>query len=191
MLCTLDDSAYCHTRTWPDLNVGDVACTHDSSSRIETMYTVGSLTDVDDDDADQVTETLSLSWIADAALLSLRTVSATSTSTTDPSATATPAPGTDDGDTDSNSPSTPMGTIVGSVVGGVSGLILIVVVVVFIFRHKKKTRATVPQPIHKGQLASHNEIFELRAGDTAGRHELMGQRQWAELPTQHLRHELQ
>lgn len=85
MLCTFDDSAYCHTRTWPDLNVGDVACTHDSSSRIETMYTVGSLTDVDDDDADQVTETLSLSWIADAALLSLRSVSAMSTSTTDPS----------------------------------------------------------------------------------------------------------
>lgn len=155
------------------------------------MYTVGSLTDVDDDDADQVTETLSLSWIADAALLSLRSVSATSTSTTDPSATATPAPGTDDGDTDSNSPSTPLGTIVGSAVGGVAGLILIVVVVVFIFRHKKKTRATVPQPMHKGQLASHNEIPELQAGDIAGRHELMGQRQWAELPAQRLRHELQ
>ncbi|KAL4925297.1 uncharacterized protein BDV17DRAFT_272305 [Aspergillus undulatus] len=43
MLCTFENSRYCHTRTWPDLNVGDVACTDNSSSWIETMYTAGSL----------------------------------------------------------------------------------------------------------------------------------------------------
>lgn len=104
--------------------------------------------------------------------------------------TGTP-PGTDDGDTESNSPSTPLGIIVGAVVRGVASLIPIVAVVVFIWRHKKKTQATLTQPVHKGQLAYQDETPQLQAGDRAGKHEPMGQRECPELPARDVRHELQ
>ncbi|KAL2815237.1 hypothetical protein BDW59DRAFT_16348 [Aspergillus cavernicola] len=182
MFCTGEDSAYCHTWTWPDLNIADVACTDDSSSELETIYTAGSLTD-NDDDEDQITETISVSWISDAVLLNLRSVSATTTSTTDttsPGNTATgsviPTSGTGDESEDGGS-STPVGTIVGAVVGGVLGLILVVLAGVLIWRYRKKTEEKAEQELLTGkpELASQEARIEaeLHGGNGANRHELL------------------
>ncbi|KAL4787169.1 hypothetical protein BJX76DRAFT_29092 [Aspergillus varians] len=157
-------------------------------SLVETMYTAGSLTDVDDDDDGQITETLSVSWIADAVLFSIRSVSATTTatttSTTEGSASTTPSPG-------GGTSSTPIGTIVGAVVGGILGLVLIIAAALFIWKRTKKTPDSRRPPTPKQELASYNEISELHAGDKMHRHELMGRGDCAELPGREVRYELQ
>jgi hypothetical protein len=198
MLCTFDESSYCHTRTWPDLNVADVACTDESFSRAETMYTAGSLTDVDDDD-DQVTETISISWIADAALRSLQSAYATTTDTSETSAaetspsieTATPTPETEDDEPDAEDSSTPVGTIVGAVVGSVLGLGLIITAAVWI-RWRRKKNSNEATRLSAAQNLDHDEhTAELHGGDASGRHELMAPKEFVELPAREVRHELE
>ncbi|KAI9372439.1 hypothetical protein BJX61DRAFT_447278 [Aspergillus egyptiacus] len=195
MFCTFKESPYCHTRTWPDLNVADVACTHDSSAWLETMYTAASFTD----DDDQLTATISVSWVADEVLWSLRSVSAT-TSTTSSSARETAsmipensasdaaAPTPDAGDSEGSS--TPVGTIVGAVVGGVVGLVLVIVVAVWIWRRRKRNSHGTEQETVK-QVASHDAAPELQGGNATERHELMAKSDRAELPAREVRYELE
>ncbi|KAL4863226.1 hypothetical protein BDV12DRAFT_189839 [Aspergillus spectabilis] len=191
MLCTFDESSYCHTRTWPDLNVADVACTDEPFSRAETMYTAGSLTDI--------TETISISWIADAALLNLRSASATTTGTggtsateTSPSTqTATSTPEREDDEPEADGSSTPVGTIVGAVVGSVLGFGVIIAATVWI-RWKRKKNSSEASRLSTAQNFNHDEhTAELHAGDASGRHELMAQKKFIELPAREVRHELE
>ncbi|KAL4876898.1 hypothetical protein BJY04DRAFT_138236 [Aspergillus karnatakaensis] len=197
MLCTYDENSYCHTRTWPDLNVADVACTNEPFSRAETMYTAGSITDEDDDD-DQITETLSISWIADAVLLSLRSVAMTTTTTSGSSTaetssateTATPTPNNVESESEEGS-STPVGTIVGAVVGGVVGLGLITGAAVWFWWRKRKNPEELPHPPETTNLDLDNTTPELDGGTAAGRHELMAHKEFAELPAREVRHELE
>ncbi|KAL2807807.1 hypothetical protein BJX63DRAFT_411226 [Aspergillus granulosus] len=199
MLCTYEDNPECHTRTWPDLNVSDFACTDETSSQPETMYTAGSLTDVDDDE-DQITETISVSWIADAVLHSLRSVSATTTSTsetTTPQSTPSESPSTgltsdtEDSDPKSDDSSTPVGAIVGGIVGGVVGITLLAVGGWLIWRRRRKSTDPGQQEEAKPQPRAREEVSELHGGTASGRHELMAQREIAELPTQEVRYELE
>ncbi|KAL3456421.1 hypothetical protein BJX64DRAFT_294104 [Aspergillus heterothallicus] len=218
LFCTYDGNQYCHTRTWPGLNVADFECTSTSSAWLETMYTYGTVSEEDEDD--QTTETLSLSWISESDLPTDRSVAATTTTesetsttetSTSQSQTASPVdePGAleTDGSDDSGS-STPVGAIVGGVVGGVGGLALIAGALFLYRRHKKKSipaeTPVIPPPETKQQPGiSTKEMFAPPQGaskgnDTTGMHEVMAEPMYAELPVQEapregrvVRHELE
>ncbi|KAG5305116.1 hypothetical protein I7I50_05410 [Histoplasma capsulatum G186AR] len=210
MLCTGSQDPHCHTRTWPGLSIADYQCTYSgTSSGAETMFTIGSLTDVKDEN-DQITETMSISWVGDSVLLAIRAASATITSdpeTTAPRTAATESntarPG-DDGDDDNSEDSAskpPIGPIVGGVVGGVGGLLVLVLVLVFVWRRSKRKPATAtaetaagktdpepPSPLD-GDLGP--VIHEMHGVDAHRRHELMPERTYVELPEPEVRHQLE
>lgn len=173
------------------------------------MFTIGSLTDVKDEN-DQITETMSISWVGDSVLLAIRAASATITSdpeTTAPRTAATESntarPG-DDGDDDNSEDSAskpPIGPIVGGVVGGVGGLLVLVLVLVFVWRRSKRKPATAtaetaagktdpepPSPLD-GDLGP--VIHEMHGVDAHRRHELMPERTYVELPEPEVRHQLE
>ncbi|KAL3461188.1 hypothetical protein BJX64DRAFT_261467 [Aspergillus heterothallicus] len=198
--CTYEDGEWCHTRTWPALNVADFGCTYSSSSWVETMYTYGTLYDEEDDEyEDQVTETLSLSWISASDLPTARAVSVSATTTSETeSAAATPqstsatgAGSSGDSSNDSagngsnneSGSSAPIGPIVGGVVGGVGGLALIAGALFLLWRRKKKQNAVAPIPLQGGKgpdvMAS-----ELWTPTGPARHEMMADPMYAELPSQ-------
>ncbi|KAL2811442.1 hypothetical protein BJX63DRAFT_433445 [Aspergillus granulosus] len=216
LFCTYDGNQYCHTRTWPGLNVADFGCTSTSSSWLETMYTYGTETSEDDDDL--TTETLSLSWISESDLPTARSAPATtttetetSTSETTTSQTQTSSPVDDEGasvtgESDDSGSSTPVGAIVGGVVGGVGGLALIAGALFLFRRHKKKSAVdppVIPPPETKQQPGiPTKEMFAAPQGapqgaDMTGRHEVMAEPMYAELPVQEsrearvVRHELE
>ncbi|KAL2865243.1 uncharacterized protein BJX67DRAFT_382984 [Aspergillus lucknowensis] len=188
--CTYDSEQWCHTRTWPALNVADFGCTDTSSSWVETMYTYGTLYDEEDDEEDQITETLSLSWLSRSDLPTARAVSATTTSETESTTTPTvsgppgDAAGGDagDGSDDDSGSSTPVGAIVGGVVGGVGGLALIAGAF-FLLRRRKKKNAIAAIPLQEGKWPD-VAPSELSAPIGPTRHEMMADPLYAELPTQ-------
>ncbi|EQL31721.1 hypothetical protein BDFG_05951 [Blastomyces dermatitidis ATCC 26199] len=212
MLCTGDQDPHCHTRTWPGLSIADYKCTHSASSGAETMFTIGSLTDVTID-ADQITETMTISWVDDSVLLAIRGPSATGitgTETTGPQTTATesgtaqPQPGDDNSDSDEDSDSkTSTGTIVGGVIGGVGGVLVVVIIVLFVWRSKRKraaeTTETVadkadpepPSPFDGGGGDTEPMIHEMHDIDARQRQELMPERTYVELPAPEVRHQLE
>ncbi|KAL3446977.1 hypothetical protein BJX65DRAFT_107321 [Aspergillus insuetus] len=211
LFCTYDENRYCHTRTWPSLNAADFECTSTSSRWIETMYTFGTMTDEEEDD-DQTTETLSLSWISSSDLPTDRSVEATTTTETE-TGTETDAPtsstsgGTSPSPVDEEDPvttedsnegsSTPVGAIVGGVVGGVGGLALVAGALFLYRRHKKKSAVVdtpiIPPPETKQQPGiSTKEMFAPPQGvpqgaGTAGMHEVQAEPMYAELPVQEAR----
>ncbi|OJD19350.1 hypothetical protein AJ78_00712 [Emergomyces pasteurianus Ep9510] len=206
MLCTGDENPLCHTRTWPGFSVADYQCTYSgtgTSSGAETMFTVGSLTDVKND-ADQYTETMSISWIDDSVLLAIRGASATLTPGTTATSTTT-SPGNKAGPTEDDNDSKGSGskpnttTIVGAAVGGGGGFIVLVVVVVFIWRAKREPRVetkAVPdkvesQPIKPFDGDEEPMIHEMHGIEARRRYELMPERNYVELPTPEVRHQLE
>ncbi|KLJ06219.1 hypothetical protein EMPG_10349 [Blastomyces silverae] len=206
MLCTGDQDLHCLTRTWPGLAIADYKCTHSASSDAETMFTIGSLVDVTID-ADQTTETMTISWVDDSVLLAVRGPSATVTTGTETTVpgneTARPRPGDDGGDSDEDSDSKPStGAIVGGVVGGVGGVLVIVIVVLFVWRSKRKpaaeTTETAPDKVADPEPPSPFDggdtepmIHEMHAIDTRRRQELMPERTYVEMPLPEVRHQLE
>ncbi|GES65228.1 hypothetical protein ATEIFO6365_0010015400 [Aspergillus terreus] len=134
-LCTESDNAYCHTWTWPDLDMTDYACTYASSPAVERIQTVGSLTDVTDSQ-DQIVETLSMSWVDDSVLKAITAVTSTVSTAETSAGTAVPTDAPEEHDS-----TTPVGKIVGGVVGGVVGVGVIVAAGVM-YRLRKKKAAT-------------------------------------------------
>ncbi|KAL3446962.1 hypothetical protein BJX65DRAFT_308589 [Aspergillus insuetus] len=199
--CTYEDGEWCHTRTWPALNVADFGCTYTSASSgwVETMYTYGTLYDEEDEEEDQVTETLSLSWISESDLPTAKAISATTTTSSE-TASATPTPEStsptvsgpsadaagesarDDGSDQSGS-STPIGPIVGGVVGGVGGLVLVAGALFLLWRHKKKKQDNVVALVPP-QASKELDVVaqELWAPSGPARHEMMADPMYAELP---------
>ncbi|KAL2847004.1 hypothetical protein BJX68DRAFT_119600 [Aspergillus pseudodeflectus] len=219
LFCTYDENRYCHTRTWPSLNAADFECTSTSSRWIETMYTYGTVTD-EEDVEDQTTETLSFSWISSSDLPTARSADATTTTetetetdtpTTSTSGGSTPSPVDEETPIETEDPdkgsSTPVGAIVGGVVGGVGGLALVAGALFLYRRHKKKSAVVdtpvIPPPETKQQPGiSTKEMFAPPQGasqgaGTAGMHEVQAEPMYAELPVQEareqrvMRHELE
>ncbi|OAX82593.1 hypothetical protein ACJ72_03057 [Emergomyces africanus] len=207
MLCTGDHDPLCHTRTWPGLAIADYQCTYaGTSSGAETMFTMGSLTDVKND-ADQITETMSISWVDDSVLLGIRGPSATLTTGTETTGTrTTESPENkagqkgDDDDSKESGSKPPTGTIVGAAVGGGGGLIIIIVVVVFIRRSKRKPAVTTtafpedkagPQPTSPFDGGAEPMTHEMHGIDARRRYELMPERNYVELPVPKVRHQLE
>lgn len=191
-LCTASDNVYCHTWTWPDLSMRDYACTYIRSPAIESLQTVGSLTDVTID-ADQITETVSISWVGDGVVAAMATVS-TSVDSSATSATATSTSGPDkqdDHESDGDGGSTPVGAIVGGVVGGVVGLGLIIAGVIFYrVRRRKNTSSPSHAAVPKDPGVVGPAAFELHGKNEW--HEMDGSRSVvAELPARGPRHELE
>ncbi|KKZ59017.1 hypothetical protein EMCG_00882 [[Emmonsia] crescens] len=205
MLCTGDQNPLCHTRTWPGFSIADYQCTYSgTSSGAETMFTVGSLTDVKNEE-DQITETMTISWVDESVLLAIRSAAATATTGTEttgtrtaPSESKTEPPGDDDDSEDSDS-KPPTGTIVGAVVGGVGGLLAIVIVGVLIWRSKRKqvmATETAPDKAEPDpQLLSKGEaepmIHEMHGIQAHATYELMPERTYVELPIPEVRHQLE
>ncbi|PTU19693.1 hypothetical protein P175DRAFT_0441319 [Aspergillus ochraceoroseus IBT 24754] len=196
MLCTYSDAKICHTRTWPALNVRDYDCTDTKWSSGETMYTAGSLTYVEID-GHYDTETISISWIGDAILRSLRDVSATVTAT-DTSSTSTATSTT----SDATSPTptghqvsghrSSTGAIVGGVVGGVGGLIVILLLGWFIWRRNKNpVQSSGHSKPDTEPIIPNDKPLELSGTDATDRYELMPEREYTELPGKDVRYELE
>ncbi|OJD21531.1 hypothetical protein ACJ73_07130 [Blastomyces percursus] len=208
MLCTGDQDPYCHTRTWPGLSIADYQCTYSASSGAETMFTIGSLTDVTID-ADQITETIAISWVDDSALLAARGLSTTGitgtkttgTQTIATQTTATERPGDNDGDPDEDPDSkSSTGTILGGVLGGVGGVLVVVIIVLFVWRSKRKraaeTTETVPDKVDPEPFDgvggdTEPMIHEMHGIDARQREELMPKRTYVELPAPEVRHQLE
>ncbi|KKK12543.1 hypothetical protein AOCH_000050 [Aspergillus ochraceoroseus] len=172
MLCTYSDAKICHTRTWPALNVRDYDCTDTKWSSGETMYTAGSLTYVEID-GHYDTETISISWIGDAILRSLRDVSATVTAT-DTSSTSTATSTT----SDATSP-TPTGHQ---------------------SRDTALRREPLSAGLWEGSghskpdtepIIPNDKPLELSGTDATDRYELMPEREYTELPGKDVRYELE
>ncbi|KAK2737833.1 hypothetical protein FQN57_007391 [Myotisia sp. PD_48] len=158
-LCTDSSSAYCFTWVWPDLSIEDYRCSNDGSLTIATLRTVGSLTD-ETLTENMSLESISMSWIGDGplqAIASLTETEATSgtignprptsdvstqpdTGSSKPSSTSNVSPSPDPNSTKA----TPLGAIIGGVVGGVGGLTVIVAaIVLYRLRKKRKDRTNV------------------------------------------------
>ncbi|EAU30760.1 predicted protein [Aspergillus terreus NIH2624] len=184
-LCTESDNAYCHTWTWPDLDMTDYACTYASSPAVERIQTVGSLTDVTDSQ-DQTVETLSMSWVDDSVLKAIAAVtSAVSTTGTSATSAGTAAP-TDASEEQGSA--TPVGAIVGGVVGGVVGVGLIVAAGV-VYRLRKKKAATRGADAKALGGLSGSRYAEVDGKDQW--YELDSRPMAAEMPAQPARHELE
>ncbi|KAL5358576.1 hypothetical protein BJX96DRAFT_45048 [Aspergillus floccosus] len=185
-LCTESDYAYCHTWTWPDLDMSDYVCTYTSSPAVERMQTVGSLTDVTNSE-DQLIETLSMSWVDDSVLKAIAAVTSSAVSTTETSATSAATAAPTDAPEERGS-TTPVGKIVGGVVGGVVGVGVIVAAGVM-YRLRKKKAAT-----HGGDSKAQGGVSASGYAEVDGKdrwHEMDSRPMAAELPAQPTRHELE
>ncbi|KAF9895274.1 hypothetical protein FE257_000177 [Aspergillus nanangensis] len=195
-LCTSDDNVYCHTWTWPDLSVADYGCTWTSAPSLETLQTMGSLTDVTVSE-DMTTETLSMSWVDDSvvkAVLAGRATSASSSSSTSSMTSEATARG-------ANAPhaggSTPIGAIVGGSIGGVVAVLIVVGGVLYWWRTKRQQQQQLlqqPQMAQEGFHANSSSSgpSELHGQSGSGVLEMDASRlqEIAELDGQGRRHEL-
>ncbi|KAI1266218.1 hypothetical protein F5Y18DRAFT_23865 [Xylariaceae sp. FL1019] len=154
--CTATGAPYCGTVTFFD-GIMDYYCDSNSFSSNQQLYTTYSGEDTESDGRVWSTYTLTSSSDFTSQTITSSTVSGAAPTQSETSSSSGGSDNSGDGDGDNNNSSgskqksnTPVGPIVGGVVGGVAVIALVGLGIFFILRHKKKADpATSTQPMEQ------------------------------------------